>query len=103
MNSLVNALLKTAYGARNRAPTKGKEYPFVLKRREMPQPVPTKAFLLPAKTATMSMACHDYARPPPPIPPFVLVQNLSLKRIAPTDNMQPKLHDEYTSHHCLKG
>ena len=38
-------------------------------------------------------------RPPPPIPPCLLAQNLSSKWIAPTDNVRPKLHDEYTHHH----
>ena len=44
----------------------------------------------PAKAAAMYTACHDYARPPPPIPPFLLAQNLSSKGIVPTDNMWPK-------------
>ena len=38
-----------------------------------------------------------------PRPPLLLVQNLSSKRIAPTDNMRPKLHDEYTRYQWLKG
>ena len=29
----------------------------------------------------------------PPVPPFLLAQSLSSKRIAPTDNMQPKSDD----------
>ena len=75
--------------------------PFVSKKREMAQPVPTKAFLQPAKAAAMCMAPRAETRPPLPIPPFLLAQNLSSKRIAPTDNMWPKLHDEYTQ--WLKG
>ena len=59
-------------------------HPFMLKRREMAQLLPTKAFLQPAKTAAMCMASPDYAHPPPPI---LLMQNLSWKWIAPTDNM----------------
>ena len=59
----------------------------------MVQPVPTKAVLQPVKAGTMCMACLDYARLPPPIPPFLLAQNLSSKRIAPTDNMWPKTDD----------
>ena len=43
---------------------------FVSKRSEMVQPVPTKTFLQPPKTAAMCTACHDYAHPPPSIPPF---------------------------------
>ena len=63
-------------------------HPFVLKEREMAQPVSTKA--QPTKIATMST---DYARPLPPMPSFLLV-----KPIFKTDgaNMRPKLHDEYT-------
>ena len=92
--------LKTVYSARNGAPTKTEEWflcPFVLKG------VPTEAFLQPAKTAAMCMACCDYARPPPSIPCFLLAQNLSSKWIAPTDNMWSKLHDEYTHHQWFKG
>ena len=63
----------------------------------MAKPVPTKAFLQPAKAAAMYMAPCAETRPPPP---FLLVQNLSSKRIVPTDNMRPKLHDEYTRHQC---
>ena len=40
-------------------------------------------------------SCHvhgtpGWTHPPPPIPPFFLAQNLSSKRIAPSDNMRPK-------------
>ena len=66
----------------------------------MAQPVPTKAFLQPAKTAVICMACPC---PPPPVPPFLLVQNLSSKRIAPTDNMQPKLSGYVHSSSVVKG
>ena len=69
----------------------------------MPKPVPTKAFLQPAKAAAMCTAPRAETHPPPPIPPFLLVQNLSSKRIAPTDNMRPKLHDECTRHQWIKG
>ena len=69
----------------------------VLKRREMVQPVPTKAFLQPAKAAATCTASCAETYPPPPIPPFLLLQNLS-KWIAQTDNMQPRLHDKYTHH-----
>ena len=67
----------------------------------MAKPVPTKAFLQTAKAAAMCTAPH--AEICPPISPFLLVQNLSSKRIALTDNMRPKLHDEYTRHQWLKG
>ena len=69
----------------------------------MVQPVPTKAFLQPAKAAAMCMALSTETRPPPPIPPFLLAQKLSSTWIAPTDNLRPKLHDEYTRHQWLKG
>ena len=53
----------------------------------------TKAFLQPAQAATMCTVCHDYAHLPPPISPFLLVQNQSSKQIASTDNVQPKSDD----------
>ena len=68
----------------------------------MIKPVLTKAFLQPAKAAAMCTALCAETCPPPPIPPFLLAQNLSSKRIAPTDNMRSKLHDEYTHYQWLK-
>ena len=68
----------------------------------MVQPVPTKAFLQPAKAAVMCTAPRAETRPPP-IPPFLLAQNLSSKRIEPTDNMRPKLDDTKWCHQWLKG
>ena len=62
----------------------------------MAKPVLTKAFLQPAKAAAMYTAPRAATRPPPPIPPFLLAQNLSSKRIAPTNN-------KYTHHQWLKG
>ena len=67
----------------------------------MPKPVLTKAFLQPVKTAAMFTASRAETHLLPPIPPFLLAQNLSLKRIAPTDNMRPKLHDKYTRHQVV--
>ena len=66
----------------------------------MPKPLLTKAFLQPAKAAAMCTAPRAETHPHSPIhiPPLLLVQNLSSKRIAPIDNMRPKLHDEYTCH-----
>ena len=55
----------------------------------MAKPVLTKAFLQPVKTAAMCMS--GLCLPTSPIPPFLLAQNLSSKRIAPTDNMWSKL------------
>ena len=76
---------------------------FMLTRWEMVKPVPTKAVLQPAKAAAMCMACLEYARPPPPIPPFLLGQKLSSKWITPTDNMWPKSDDTKRRHWWLKG
>ena len=70
-------------------PTQGEEwflYLYVLTRWEIVQPVPTKAFLLPAKTAAMGTACCDYACLSPPSH-FLLAQNLSSKWISPTDKV----------------
>ena len=76
---------------------------FVLTKWEVVQLVPTKAFLQPAKAAAMCTAPHTETRPPPPIPPGLLVQNLSSKRIAPTDNMRPKSDNTKWRHRWLKG
>ena len=67
--------------------------PICVKRREMLNPMLTKAFLQPAKAAAMRTASRAETHPPPPIPPFLLAQNLSSKWIMPTDNMRPKLCD----------
>ena len=37
------------------------------------------------------------------VPPFLLAQNLSSKRITPTDNMRPKSNDTKSCHRLLKG
>ena len=53
--------LKTVYIARNEAPKEAEEpylRPFVSKRGEMAKPVPTKAFLQPAKAAAMCTAAR---------------------------------------------
>jgi len=55
-----------------------------------------------AKTAAMCTAPRAEIHPPPPIPPSLPAQNLSSKRIAPTDNMQPKLHGKCARHQWLK-
>ena len=78
-------------------------YAHLCQKGEMPNPVPTRAFLQPAKAAAVCTAHCAETRPPPPIPPFLLAQNLSSKWIAPADNMQPKLYDEYAHHQWLKG
>ena len=58
--------------------------PFVSKKRKMAKPVLTKAFLQSAKPAAMCKASHDETRPPSPIPPSLLAQNLSSKWTVPT-------------------
>ena len=73
----------------------------MLKRKEMAQPGQPRLFLQPANLAKAAAMCtvpHAETRPLPPIPPFLLAQNLSSKQIAPNDNMRPKLHDKYTHH-----
>ena len=54
---------------------------FVLRRREMAHPGLTKGFLQLSPEAAMLPG----PRPPPPVPPFLLVQNLSPKDIAGSD------------------
>jgi len=51
----------------------------------MAHPVPTKAFLQPSPEAAMLFAPFGYTHPPPHLPPFLLVQNLSHKDIARSD------------------
>ena len=51
----------------------------------------------PAKVAAMCMGCPDYGYPPPPIPPFLVVQNLYLK-IVTTDNLLLKSDDDKKCH-----
>ena len=53
----------------------------------------TKAFLQAAGTAAMHCQPEQCTHPPPPVPPFLVAQNLSSKQIAPTDNMRPKFDD----------
>ena len=42
-------------------------------------------------------AWHPVLKPAHPIPPFLLAQNLSSKRIVPNDNMLPKLYNNMTT------
>ena len=55
------------------------------KRAEMAHPVPTKSFLKTSPDTAMLFAPFGYTHPPPPIPPFLLKQNLSSKVIAGSD------------------
>ena len=43
-----------------------------------------------ATAATMHCHLEGDTHPPPPVPPFLLVQNLHSKRIAPTDKRAAK-------------
>ena len=56
-------------------------------------------------SCTTAMHCQPEGStdPPPPVPPFLLAQNLSSKQIAPTDNMRPKTDDAKKRHRWLKG
>ena len=60
-------------------------------------------FLQPAATATMHCHPEGCTHPPLSIPPFLLVQNLSSKLIALTDNMQPKVRQHQEASSVVKG
>ena len=77
-------------------------YACLCHKGEMAKPVPTKAFLQPAKAVAMCMAARGESTHLPLSHLFLLAQNLSSKQIVPTDNMRPKLHDEYTRHQWLE-
>ena len=51
-------------------------------------PVPTKSLLKTSPDAAMLFAPFGYTHPPPPVPPFLLTQNLSHKDIAGSDIMK---------------
>ena len=56
------------------------------------------AFSIASCNSRHAWSAKAVAHPPPPVPPFLLAQNLSSKRIAPTDNMRPNFNDDYTRH-----
>ena len=71
------SLIETAHSVKNGALTKSREHflcLFVLYKKEtsFSASVDKAFFLQPAKTAAMCIECHDYARPPPTILPFLL-------------------------------
>ena len=72
--------------------------PFVQESGRMAHLALTRAFLQPAATATMHCHPPGDTHPPPLVPPFLLAQNLSSKRIAPTDNMRPNFDDACSRH-----
>ena len=51
----------------------------------MAHPMPTKGFLQLSPEAVMLFAPFGWTHPPPPVQPFLLVQNLSPKDIAGND------------------
>ena len=78
----------------NGGPTRQDSYflsPFMLKTREMAYPAPTKARSKLSPNAAMLFAPFGCTHPPPPAPPFLLAQSLSLKDIAGCDIMKLKV------------
>ena len=65
------------------------------KRIEMALPVPTKWLLKTSPDAAMLFAPFGCTHPLPPIPPFLLTQNLSIKDIAGSDIMKLKGYIRY--------
>ena len=54
-------------------------------------PVPTRSLLSTSQDAAMLFAPFGCTHPPPPVPPFLLTQNLSPKDIAGSDIMKLKV------------
>ena len=78
-------------------------YLFMQESKQIAHQALTRAFLQPAPTATMHCDPEGCTHPLPPVPLFLLEQNLSYKRITPTDNMWPKSDDTKKRHWRLKG
>ena len=57
----------------------------------MALPVPTKLLLKMSPDMAMLFAPSGCTHPPPPVPPFLLTQNLSPKYIAGSDIMKLKV------------
>ena len=68
---------------------------FLPKRTKMALPVPTKSVLETSSDVAMLFTPFGCTHPPPPIPPFLLKQNLSPKDIARSDIMKFRDHDGY--------
>ena len=78
----------------NGGPTRQDSYflsPFMLKTREMAYPAPTEGRSKLSPNAAMLFAPFGCTHPPPPAPPFLLAQSLSLKDIAGCDIMKLKV------------
>ena len=77
--------------AGNGGPTKPDGYfltPFMPKTMEMALPVPNKTFLPRSPDTAMLFAPSGCTHPPPPVPPFLLSQNLSPKDFAGSHMMK---------------
>ena len=61
------------------------------KRIEIALPVPTKSLLKTRPDVAMLFAPFGCTHPLPPVPPFLLTQNLSPKDIAGSDTMKLKV------------
>ena len=59
--------------------------PITQRRREMAHPVLTNGFLQLSPEAAMLPGLSAETRPPPPVTPFLMAQNLSPKDIAGND------------------
>jgi len=62
-----------------------------LPKIEMALPVPTKLLLKMSPDVAMLYAPFGCTHPPPPVPPFLLTQNISPKDIAGSDIAKPKV------------
>ena len=73
--------------------------PFVHRRTAVAHPEPTKVFPKQSPETAMLSAPFRCTHPPPPIPPFLLKQNLSPKVIAGSDITRWKFHAGYIRLH----
>ena len=80
------------------------KFSWVVQRwEEMAHPVLTKGFLSLSPEVAMLPGPSVKNRPPPPVPPFLLAQNLSPKVIARSDISCWKLYDTYMHLSCIIG
>ena len=87
---------ENSFTARNGGPTWPEGYflsLFMQRRREMAHPEPTKGFLQLSPEAAMLTGPSVETHPPPPVPPFLLAQNLSPNDITRSDITSRKLYD----------
>ena len=73
------------------------------RRREITYPVPTIAFLKPSPDMVMLFAPLRCIHPPCPVPPFLLMQNLSPKDITGGNNTKLKLSWRHTKPLVVNG